>query len=196
MIRDAKEVVEEVLIAGFLEDSVHEFEVCCRRAIEGVLAVPTMNAGRFGISPDLENPYRTACMIRSENEEYSVIIVFGFDPAELAALVTADSELDMQLDAVAEITNVLSGRFVTPHRFSERFGAVSPSLPFFANGGSDAGGGHAVGNPAGRNPAEKSPSRDSWCIQGQLRVNSVRVFLGVAIGKTAREGSFSCKNPL
>lgn len=181
MFKETREVVEEMLITGFLEDSVHEFEVCCRRAIESVLAAPTMNAGRFAISRVMNCIYRTTCTILSENEDYSATIAVGVDSSDLAALVPADSELEMQLDAVAEITNVLSGSFVTHRRFSERFGAVPPSLPAFANG---------------RSPGGQSPGRDSWCIQGQLRVNSVKVFVGVAIRKSAREGIFPCKNPL
>lgn len=176
MIKEINESVEDERTMVFLENSVHEFEICCRRSIESVLAAPTMNAGRFGLSPTLNRRYRTTCNIHSGNEAYFVTITFGVDSADLAALVPGNSELAMQLDAVGEITNVLSGSFITHRRFSENFGVIPPSLPVFVNGG------HAAQN--------------SWCIQGQLRVNSVKVFLGVAIGKTVREGCFPCKNPL
>ena len=175
MIKEIRDGLTEDRATRFLEHSVFEFEVCSRRAIESVLSTPTLNAGSFGLSRNFSGQFSTACHIQAGNSEYLVTVVFGVETKDLASLVPGYSEMEMQLDAVSEVTNVLSGSFVTHHRFAEQFGVIPPSLPFFVPIG------HIM--------------RDSWCIQGLLRVNSVKVFLGVAVNRAEGEGRFPCKDP-
>ena len=150
----------------FLEDAVFLFEARARRSVECVLGASTRVARAFSVAPVLVNTFSVSGIIQAGNPDFVAAVISGANAPDLDELIPSVDDMDMRLDAIGEITHVLAGNLLSHPYCLSRLGVMSPSLPVFVHGGTTI--------------------RKSWCIQGTLLVNSVKLFIGFAVERTAK----------
>lgn len=165
-------VEEECGEAGtmrFLREAMPDFEICARRAVECILAVPTYIPKGFTLSPVMNSSTSFTCFIQAGNSEYSATLSLGLNQTDLEELMPGVSDGDMLMDTVGEITNVIAGSFLGRKSFQEPFGSMLPSPPLFSKGGTMV--------------------QKSWCIHGVLKANGVKIFLDFMIKSAKKDAS-------
>jgi hypothetical protein len=117
-----------------LTDCLSDFEVCARRAVECILRSPTRMIRLFRDSGRNLHGTLVRCSVKMGNEAYRIRISLSLKQEDLPALARWISDQEMRFDVVGEIVNTVAGNFLGRKSFVSRFGAASPSLPFFENG--------------------------------------------------------------
>jgi hypothetical protein len=74
------------------------------------------------------------CLIPNSNLQYLAQLAVGVSKEDLPELFPAETEARLRLDALGEMSNVVSGLLMADEDFLERFGHLKPSTPFFSEG--------------------------------------------------------------
>jgi|GEM_PF-6489095 len=151
----------ETEIIRFLRDAVPDFEVCTRRAIECILAIPTFMPKGFAVSRHTDSPTTFKCAVQAGNSRYSAALYLGFNQADLKELSPEESDIGIIMDIMGEIANVIAGSFLGRKSFQAPFGDMHLSPPRFFQ--------------------ERKAEPESWSIHGILKANGVRIFLDFMI---------------
>ncbi|MEO6094388.1 MAG: hypothetical protein ABIW76_01470 [Fibrobacteria bacterium] len=151
-----------------LQEILPDLEVCARRAVEGVLSLPTYAPRGFRWTPSKTGmSIPSCCTIHCWNTEYSLSLSVGIQGPDLEVLMPEVAGKETVLDALGEVVNVLAGRLLAAQRLVDGFGHMAMSPPLFSEGGSAANGG--------------------VYMQGMLVAKSTRVYFGFALTANGKE---------
>jgi hypothetical protein len=138
-----------------------DFEVCARRAIEGLLNRPTLLSKPFRLNSQPSAEPLLGCFIKSGNDDYSLTISLGVEKDALRDLFPGEMEESMAMDAIGEMVNVIGGCFFGRPGIISRFGFLRASVPSIID-------------------KDAFPGRDGN-VSGVLLVESVRMIAELAI---------------
>lgn len=163
-----EELREKPATHEILQEILPDFEICARRAVEGVLGLPTFAPRGFRLgSSNTGMPPPCCCAIECWNGEYSLTLSVGIQKPDLDVLVPGAGGGEIVLDALGEVVNVLAGRLLGARRFVDGLGQVAMSPPLF----SDCGIAAKVG----------------CSMQGMLVARSTRLYFGFALVAKGKE---------
>jgi CheY-specific phosphatase CheX len=152
----------------FLKETLSDFEVCARHAVERVLALPTMAPRDFKVESSMTNMSSLCCIIECWNGEFSLTLSVGINKTDLGSLIPGVESEEIALDALGEVANCIAGQVMGISGFEDHFGRMAMSPPLFSNGG--------------------VTSKKACAIHGVLVAKAARLFLGFAIAAIEKEG--------
>lgn len=161
------ELREKALHQEILQDMLPDFEVCARRAVEGVLGLPTFAPRGFRLATSRIGMSVPCCSIQCWNSEYTLNVSMGLHRPDLAGMVPGVGGSEVAIDAFGEVVNVLAGRLIGIRRLVEGFGNLAMSPPRFSDG------------------SQWAPGND--CLHGMLVAKSTRLYFGLALSANGKD---------
>lgn len=121
-------------LADSLGPMARSFERHVLWAVKAILEAEATVREPFQVTIAPPSGSNLFCLIPNSNPQYLAQLAVGISKDDLPSLFPAETENSLRLDALGEMSNVVSGLFMADEDFLGRFGHLRPSTPFFSEG--------------------------------------------------------------
>lgn len=121
-------------LAESLGPIARSFERNSLWAVKAIIEAEVDVAEPFHVTHSPPTGSSLFCLIPNSNTEYHAQLAVGIAKEDLPGLFPAETEARLRLDALGEMSNVVSGLLMADEDFLQRFGHLKPSTPFFSEG--------------------------------------------------------------